>query len=282
MKSDKQRLALEVTFYSSSEEEESSAVPEENFDGSKHNYIYQDRFYNEEDISRLKRENWLSDRDMGAATTLMRHQFPDVGGLFDTLNGEFKQQFPASQKSKWIQLLYDGINHWLVAGYGFPCMPEGTICIYDSKVKDGIIPNPLVVSCCASILKTQKDRLRLEFKQHQCNNKLEMIVVSMQLLLLLRCYMDMILASFFMNKKFCNHFKKCLTERKLTSFPFCSATRSPTLRNEETSIIPVCSSCTRPEKLRNDSSAFNGRRNVMSVKNGFTKNVRISQLKPNK
>jgi hypothetical protein len=25
-----------------------------------------------------------------------------------------------------------------------------------------------------------------------------------------------------------------------------------------------------------------GRRNVMSVKNGFTKNVRISQLKPNK
>jgi hypothetical protein len=180
MKSDKQRLALEVTFYSSSEEEESSAVPEENFDGSKHNYIYHDRFYSEEDISRLKRENWLSDRDMGAATTLMRHQFPDVGGLFDTLNGEFKQQFPASKKSKWIQFLYDGVNHWLVAGYGFPCMPEGTICIYDSKVKDGIIPNPLVVSCCASILKTQKDRLRLEFEQHQCNIKLEMIVVSMQ------------------------------------------------------------------------------------------------------
>ena len=59
MKSGNQRLALDVTFYSSSEEEESSAVPEENFDGSKHNYIYQDRFYNEEDISRLKRENWL-------------------------------------------------------------------------------------------------------------------------------------------------------------------------------------------------------------------------------
>ena len=131
MKSDKQRLGLEVTFYFSSEEEESSAVPEENFDGSKQNYIYQDRFYSEEDISRLKRENWLSDRDMGAATTLI-HQFPDVGGLFDTLNGEFKQQFSASQKSKWIQILYNGINHWLLAGYGFPCMPEGTICIYDS------------------------------------------------------------------------------------------------------------------------------------------------------
>ena len=58
-------------------------------------------------------------------------------------------------------------------------------------------------------------------------------------------------------KKFCNHFKKCLRERKLMSFPFCFATRSPTLRNEETSVIPVCYSCTRPEKLRNDSSAIN-------------------------
>lgn len=84
-------------------------------------------------------------------------------------------------------------------------------------------------------------------------------------------------------KKFCNHFKKCLRERKLTSFPFCFATRSPTLRNEETSVIPVCYSCTRPEKLRMTHAVLSiGRRNVMSVKNGFTKNVRISQLKPNK
>ena len=208
MKSENQRLALDATFYSSSKEEESSAVTEENLDGSKHNHIYQDRFYSEEDISCLKRENWLSDRDMGAATTLMRHQFPDVGGLFDTLNGEFKQQFSASQKSKWIQILYDGINHWLVAGYGFPCMPEGTICIYDSKVKDGI-PNPLVVSCCASILKTQKDTIRIltTSVQQQSRDDCGWYAIAFATTLLHGhdprkfCYEP---------KKFCNHFKKCL------------------------------------------------------------------------
>jgi hypothetical protein len=186
----------------------------------------------------------------------MRHQFPDVGGLFDKLNGEFKLQFPASQKSKWIQIVYDGINHWLVAGYGFPCMPEGTICIYDSKVKDGI-PNPLVVYCCASISKTQKDTIRIltTSVQQQSRDDCGWYAIAFATTLLHGhdprkfCYEP--------KNLFCNHFKKCLRERKLRSFPFCSATRSPTLRNEGTSVIPVCCSCRRPEKLRNESSAIN-------------------------
>ncbi len=199
---------------SSSEEEENSGS--DNI--KKINHIYHDVFYSEEDISRMKREVWLTDRDMTAVMTLMRKQFSDVGGLYDTLNGEFKQQFPAAEKSKWIQILYDGINHWLVAAYGFPFMPRDTVCIYDSKLKSGR-PNPFVLSFCASLLKSQNKTIKIQTSsvQQQQRDDCGWYAIAFATALLYGkdprkfCYEP---------RKFISYIKQSLTDKKFPRFRF--------------------------------------------------------------
>ena len=69
---------------------------------------------------------------MNASQTLIRNQFPDIGGLFCTTMGATLDFPKVSQRAKWMQVLHDGNDHWLLVAKGFSSQGEDEICVYDS------------------------------------------------------------------------------------------------------------------------------------------------------
>lgn len=196
---------------------------------------------------------WLSDRDMSAARTILRRQFSGVGGFCKTFMGEFPGQFPKGETKKWLQIMHGGINHWILAGYGFESMPEDTVCVYDSN-KNGK-PTDLVVSCCASILQSTKEnfKIRTMAVQQQEYNDCGGFVIAFPTALLQRKHPRRIS---FEPKKLVSNLKICLTNQIMTLFPLITETRIPTLRYEETWDIPLFCSCRRPAILKGDQDEW--------------------------
>ena len=73
----------------------------------------------------------LSTGHINAAQTLIRECFPRIGGLFCPSFGN-NLEFPAAQEEKWMQIVHDGENHWLLAARGFLDEKDDSVSIYDS------------------------------------------------------------------------------------------------------------------------------------------------------
>lgn len=67
--------------------------------------------------------------DINKAQSMIKHHHPDIGGLFCcTIGGSL--EFPQAQGDKWMQIVHDGNDHWVLIAKGFS-QPEHVL-VYDS------------------------------------------------------------------------------------------------------------------------------------------------------
>jgi hypothetical protein len=107
---------------------------------------------------------WLESSHINAAINLIKHQFPNIGGLYDTTLG-WDLEFPAAPSEKWIQIIHDGKGHWVVASKS---KGEDSVSIYDSL--GGSSVNEHIIGCISSLLRT--NRKTFEYQSVGCQQQL--------------------------------------------------------------------------------------------------------------
>ena len=113
---------------------------------------------------------WLSTKVINAAMELIRQKFPEIGGLFNCQWGALLQ-FDMARSQKWIQILFNERDHFVVAAKGFG---SHMVKLYDSNW-DGINePEQHLIYCIAKIEKTSDKNLIIGLmsceKQKQCGS----------------------------------------------------------------------------------------------------------------
>lgn len=61
--------------------------------------------------------SWFKDYHMDAASTILRRQFPNIGGFMSVRLSQLAN-YPVPNKERWIQILHSP-GHWLVVAKGF-------------------------------------------------------------------------------------------------------------------------------------------------------------------
>lgn len=64
-------------------------------------------------------EKLLKGRYINAAQKFIRKQFPDIGGLYCPSYG-MSANFPKTASKRWLRIVQDGENHWVLIARGFP------------------------------------------------------------------------------------------------------------------------------------------------------------------
>lgn len=125
---------------------------------------------------------WLEDTHINAASTLLRKQFPGIGALYNTELGSVLKFPPARDTNgeKWLQIIHDRANHWVLAAYGFN--ENNFVSVYDSQRSLKVDPKsatdlvkPHIIKCIAKLLNTDQEsfsiaRMSNQFQQdsHNC------------------------------------------------------------------------------------------------------------------
>lgn len=82
---------------------------------------------------------------------ILNLQHPEIDGLYcSTLGGSL--EFPGATGHRWLQIVHDGANHWLLVAKGFT-LPEHVL-VYDSSPEVNVRQH--VLSYMASLLQTPK------------------------------------------------------------------------------------------------------------------------------
>ena len=106
----------------------------------------------------LKKDYWLQDVDIEAANKLLRHQFPELLGLYSPLLGQ-NLSFPLTQ-DPFVQILHVRGNHWLtVAG-----MSSSLIYIYDSRYDHADDDTRMLI---AAIVRSNQSSITLKIQPTQ-------------------------------------------------------------------------------------------------------------------
>lgn len=204
-------------------------------------------------IRDMKRKKWLSDEEMNAGMLLMKQQFPEIGGLNDTILG-INAFFPKAREESWLQIIHDGINHWVLAAFGFPCLPPNKAVLFDSK-KSQNKPNYTVLAAISSLLQTDDPEFIItmtDCQQQKNGYDCGGLVLAFSTALLFGydpCSFS------FDAPKLIEHYKQCLTSKVLTPFPYFSL-RRPSVRRETYFNVQVHCTCRRPAKFKNNEEAF--------------------------
>ena len=216
---------------------------------SLHDFPYRDFFLDKIKIDSMKRSEWLTDVHINAAMALMINQFPAVGGFFDTVLAS-KGAFPKAVGPKWLQVIFDGVNHWVLAAYGFNCLPVNTVALFDSLRTNGAKPSSFVIACIASLLKTPSPSFQLQVmscQQQQNESDCGGFALAFATALLFDFDPSRLV---FNSKKLIDHLKQCFLSKKLSPFP-TTALRCSIRREELICNIEVSCSCRRPNRLFN-------------------------------
>ena len=102
---------------------------------------------------------WLSTKTINASMELLRQHSPSLGALYNCQWGQ-TLEYEAANSSKWIQILHNGTNHWLLACKGFDSEASDLVLVYDSSIS-GDSPGQHVIYCIAQITQTEKKYLKL-------------------------------------------------------------------------------------------------------------------------
>ena len=77
----------------------------------------------------ITKTNKLMSGDINKAQSMVKNHHPEIGGLFCcTIGGSL--EFPQAQGDKWMQIVNDGDDHWVLIAKGFS-QPEHVL-VYDS------------------------------------------------------------------------------------------------------------------------------------------------------
>ncbi len=209
------------------------------------------------DLNNITPTSWLGTSHINAALSLLRKKVDQliIGGLFNVEYGCFAE-FPPVNTPKWLQIIHNGMDHWVLAARGFffddnndlaSLEERPTVYIFDSL--QHMKANPLVVACCASLLYTKEKELQISFMYNQRqNNGYDCGVFAIAFAMALiegnnPCHMT------FDTRQLRKHLKNCLKSGEMTSFPQQSH-RGPTDRTIcfSTNVEVFCT-CRRPARF---------------------------------
>lgn len=185
-----------------------------------------------DEIEKITAKRLLQTKHINAAMTLLRRRFPEIGALFNVQYGS-TLSFPAANSAKWIQIIHDNDNHWLVAAKGFNDIRFVTV--YDSlqgmhTAQRRNVPSSVLLSsqqsikqhvldCIACVLKTDEDEFEVASMPCQSQNdgyNCGVFAIAFATALAFdedpsRLIFDKALMR--------NHLKQCLHLRKINPFP---------------------------------------------------------------
>ena len=97
--------------------------------------------------------------------TLLRSQFPGIGGLYNTCLGPnitFPMVIPS--KKVWMQIIRDSLDHWVLVAGGFE---KDTVHIFDSKralASGSLKRKKHVLACISALLNTEESKFKYVYK----------------------------------------------------------------------------------------------------------------------
>lgn len=108
-------------------------------------------------------QKMLKTKHINAALRLIGKQFPTIGGLLCPTHGATVSYPSLSSVKKWIQIIHDGSDHWLLAAYGFI---DGNLRVFDSL---SFVPTRRkhVIACLSSLYVTEKDAIEYIVNSNQ-------------------------------------------------------------------------------------------------------------------
>ncbi len=110
-------------------------------------------------VEQLTKTNRLSSGFINRAMQMLSQQHPDIGGLYCCTLGA-SLEYPQATGDKWMQIIHDGSNHWVLASKGFSKTDRDHVMVYDSSAGDlSEWKCDHVVSCMSSLLKTSKKEM---------------------------------------------------------------------------------------------------------------------------
>lgn len=202
-------------------------------------------FLDKED--RISARNWLTSGQINAAQRLLKDASPEVGGLLCcTLGATF--DFPKIKEEKWLQIVHDGVDHWVLVAKGFGKFDQ-CVDIYDSLATPKWEKHH-ILSCMSSLLGTSQQEMSYVVKNcQQQQNSFDCGVFAIAFatsLVFGQNPSDVIYNTHHLRK----HLKNCLDIKKLSLFP-TSASRVNRAQREIVKTIPVFCHCRRTEYGRN-------------------------------
>ncbi len=131
------------------------------------------------DLNNITPTSWLGTSHINAALSLLHKKVDqqNIGGLFNVEYGCFAE-FPPVNKPKWLQIIHNGMDHWVLAAHGFVfdgnnddlALIKQRQVVYIFNSLQHVKANPLVVAFCASLLYTkEKEQISFMYNQRQTN-----------------------------------------------------------------------------------------------------------------
>lgn len=206
------------------------------------NNFRRDEFLEQIEIDSITRTSYLQSRHINAVQTILRSQFPNIGGLFCTTLGA-SLDFPAAVGSQWMQIIHTGTSdHWLLVAYGF--QNAGHIVVYDS-LNFQTATRQHTLSCMSSLLKTKEKEMKYVVKSCQRQeNGFDCGVFAAAFATSLAFGLDPS-KTVYDASLIRRHLTNCLRKGILQPFPTTDAVRSARSTREKVSMCPVFCHCRR-------------------------------------
>jgi hypothetical protein len=131
-----------------------------------------------DEVDLVTKDSFVLSRHMHAAQTMIRNQFPDIGGLFCISLGK-NVKFPETKSDRLLQIITE-TNHWVLIAKGFMSCKE--VMIFDSLSFEPS-KREHVIACICSLFRT--DGSTITYRSDPVNDKVTVLIVeSLQLPLL--------------------------------------------------------------------------------------------------
>lgn len=184
--------------------------------------LKRDEFLRLREIQEISETSLLGTTHIKAAQTLLRHQFPAVGGLFSTELGALVN-IPAAREEKWAQIVHSGTDHWLLVAKGF--MGCEDIAVYDS-LPYSRKHRTHVEACMSALLKTKNPTFNYIIMPCQRQTgSVDCGIFAIAMATGLVHGRDPSTSEYDQDR-LRHHLRNCLKERKLNPFPSVSYERS--------------------------------------------------------
>lgn len=131
----------------------------------------------------------------------------------DTVHGS-NLGFPKVKEKKWIQILHDGMNHWVTA---YKAPDEDFVKIYDRLEHED---NLHVIACISALLRHEGDSISYAYVKCQIQNSgVNCGVFAIAFAVSLITGGDPTNDNFASDTDLRQHLKKCLSDGKMSPFP---------------------------------------------------------------
>ena len=143
---------------------------------------------------------------------LIKEKFPIVGGLEDTVLGQLLD-FPQQNNDEWVQILHNGVNHWLVAAKN---KKKNHVDIYDSM---GSPPNNHVLGCVSSLIRPSSNSFAFQLKSCQLQkNSSDCGIFAIAFAMTLACGESPSFSSY-SPSQMRSHLVSCFKKKEIDPFP---------------------------------------------------------------